>query len=122
MYKEEKIMDLVDKNMCLDADEELEVQRVINIALVCLQQSHDNRPTMGEVMAMLQGDHFNLAVAELETTRWVETNSRSKLAKFSSFGTPLMKRIDEVPFLNDEGTSSSSNPRTALELQQVKGR
>jgi hypothetical protein len=98
LYKEEKIMDLVDKNMCLDADEELEVQRVINIALLCLQQSHENRPTMGEVMAMLQGDHFNLAVAELETT------------------------IDKLPLLNDEGTSSSSNFRTTLELQKVKGR
>ena len=118
-------MDLVDKNMCLDANEELEVQRVINIALLCLQQSHENRPTMGEVMAMLQGDHFNLAVAELETTRCVETSSRSKLAKSSSLGSEstLMKRIDKLPLLNDEGTSSScSNLRTTLELQRVKGR
>jgi hypothetical protein len=122
LYKEEKIMDLVDKNMCLDADEELEVQRVINIALLCLQQSHENRPTMGEVMAMLQGDHFNLAVAELETTRYVETSSRSKLAKSSSLGSTVIKRIDKLPLLNDEGTSSSSNFRTTLELQKVKGR
>jgi len=108
--------------MCLDADEELEVQRVINIALLCLQQSHENRPTMGEVMAMLQGDHFNLAVAELETTRYVETSSRSKLAKSSSLGSTVIKRIDKLPLLNDEGTSSSSNFRTTLELQKVKGR
>lgn len=115
-------MDLVDKTMCLDADEELEVQRVINIALLCLQPSHENRPTMGEVVAMLQGDHFNLAVAELETVRHVETSSRSKLSKFSSLGSTLMKRIDELPLLNDEGTSSSSNACTALELQKVTGR
>jgi len=49
-------LDLVDPVLSIQIDEELMVQRVITIALSCLQASPGRRPTMGQVVGMLQGD------------------------------------------------------------------
>ena len=49
-------MDLVDPTLQLHTDEEhAEVLRVIKIALQCLQMIGDRRPTMAQVITMLQG-------------------------------------------------------------------
>jgi hypothetical protein len=49
-------MNLVDCTLELHNDEMKEALHVVKIALLCLQQEPDNRPTMARVLAMLQGE------------------------------------------------------------------
>jgi hypothetical protein len=49
-------MNLVDCTLELNYEEMKEALRVVKIALLCLQQEPDNRPTMARVVAMLQGE------------------------------------------------------------------
>ncbi|KAG0557801.1 hypothetical protein KC19_11G158300 [Ceratodon purpureus] len=56
LHGESKLMDLVDPTLILRDDEKAEVQRLINIALLCSQDVADQRPTMAKVVAMLQHD------------------------------------------------------------------
>lgn len=50
------LMDLVDHILSIQFDEEELVHRVINTALACIQTAPDRRPTMAQVVGMLQGD------------------------------------------------------------------
>ncbi|KAH8944984.1 hypothetical protein BDL97_12G015700 [Sphagnum fallax] len=54
--KGNSIMNLVDCTLELNYEEMKEALRVVKIALLCLQQEPDNRPTMARVVAMLQGE------------------------------------------------------------------
>ncbi|KAG0559504.1 hypothetical protein KC19_10G110300 [Ceratodon purpureus] len=56
LHRVGNLMDLVDSTMSLQDEEKQEVQRVINIALLCIQNVAEERPTMERVVAMLQGD------------------------------------------------------------------
>lgn len=57
LHDEGRLMDLVDPTLQLQTDEEREeVLRVIKIALQCLQMIGDRRPTMAQVITMLQGE------------------------------------------------------------------
>ncbi len=48
-------MNLVDQKIN-DTLVEIEVQRVINVALLCVQIESTKRPSMSQVLAMLQGE------------------------------------------------------------------
>ncbi|CAK9250073.1 unnamed protein product [Sphagnum jensenii] len=54
--KGNSIMNLVDCTLELNFEEMKEALRVVKIALLCLQQEPENRPTMARVVAMLQGE------------------------------------------------------------------
>ena len=56
MHIEDNLMELVDSTLTLTQIEELEIKRVINIALLCSQRLSENRPTMAQVVAMIQGN------------------------------------------------------------------
>ncbi|KAG0608240.1 hypothetical protein M758_8G090300 [Ceratodon purpureus] len=56
LHREGNLMDLVDPTLSLRDDEKFEVQRLINIALLCVQNAPEQRPTMARVVAMLQND------------------------------------------------------------------
>ncbi|KAG0562196.1 hypothetical protein KC19_9G125700 [Ceratodon purpureus] len=56
LEEEKKLKDLVDPSLHLHADEVKQALRVINVALRCLQQIPDRRPSMSFVQTMLQGD------------------------------------------------------------------
>lgn len=79
LHQEDKLMEIVDHKLTLDAGKKMEVQRVINVALLCLQQLDERRPTMAQVVAMLQGDQFDGTIEDLETSYSMET---SLLANF----------------------------------------
>lgn len=49
-------MDLVDPTLVLQSEEEVQVEKVINVALLCIQMAAERRPSMAHVVAMLQGD------------------------------------------------------------------
>lgn len=55
-------MDLVDPNLHLHGDELVAMQQTINVALLCLSIQAERRPTMGHVVAFLQGDQSDLEV------------------------------------------------------------
>jgi hypothetical protein len=48
-------MELIDPELSLSRDEETEVRRIINIALLCIQLEPERRPTMAAVVATLEG-------------------------------------------------------------------
>lgn len=56
MYEEGKLQDLIDPSMHLHSDEELQALRVINTALLCLQQILQRHPSMSDVQMTLQGN------------------------------------------------------------------
>lgn len=49
-------MELVDPALILSEGEKVELQRLINIALLCSQSAAEDRPTMARVVTMLQHD------------------------------------------------------------------
>ncbi|KAH8968249.1 hypothetical protein BDL97_03G118200 [Sphagnum fallax] len=55
LHKENMLMNLVDQKIN-DTLVEIEVQRVINVALLCVQIESTKRPSMSQVLAMLQGE------------------------------------------------------------------
>lgn len=52
-------------------DDPTEVETVIQIALLCTQSSPEDRPTMSEVVGMLQGDVL--------TDRWAEWEQQEEI-------------------------------------------
>lgn len=55
LLRRDSLMELVDCTMSLQDDEKLEVHRLINIALLCIRNEAEQRPSMERVDAMLQG-------------------------------------------------------------------
>ncbi|XP_073389851.1 uncharacterized protein [Physcomitrium patens] len=56
LHSEGKLMELVDPALILSEGEKVELQRLINIALLCSQSAAEDRPTMARVVTMLQHD------------------------------------------------------------------
>ncbi|KAG0560351.1 hypothetical protein KC19_10G174000 [Ceratodon purpureus] len=57
MHEEDTLLDLVDPDLAFQNDEEVtQVQRFILVALSCLQTVAERRPTMAQVVTMLQND------------------------------------------------------------------
>jgi hypothetical protein len=56
LHDSRRFMDLVDRTLSIQLDEEELVHRVINTALACIQTAPERRPTMAQVVGMLQGD------------------------------------------------------------------
>lgn len=65
---EDKLMQLIDESLSLQIDEEIEVQRFLKIAFLCVHMSADKRPNMSRVVAMLQGD-MDSEISELTRLR-----------------------------------------------------
>uniref|UniRef100_A0A7I4CVR6 Protein kinase domain-containing protein n=1 Tax=Physcomitrium patens TaxID=3218 RepID=A0A7I4CVR6_PHYPA len=56
LHRQGKLVDSVDRTMNLRDEEKVEVLRVINIGLLCIQNEAEERPGMERVVAMLQGE------------------------------------------------------------------
>ncbi|KAG0624574.1 hypothetical protein M758_3G258000 [Ceratodon purpureus] len=65
---EGKLTQLIDESLTLQIDEEIEVQRFLKIAFLCVHMSADKRPNMSRVVAMLQGD-MDSEISELTRLR-----------------------------------------------------
>lgn len=63
LHEQGKLLDLIDPRLGLQNDDLAEAQRVINIALMCLQNSGDKRPNMDRVLTMLQGETISEVIA-----------------------------------------------------------
>ena len=60
MWNDETWLQLVDTSLLAIESHTLEMMRCINIALLCVQESAADRPTMSEVVAMLSNDSVTL--------------------------------------------------------------
>jgi len=50
------LIDIVDQTLHLCDDEVIQARQLLNITLLCLLNEGEKRPSMGHVMAMLQGE------------------------------------------------------------------
>lgn len=120
-------MHLVDSALVLQDDQKLEVTRLINTALLCLQHNEEHRPTMARVVAMLQGDLEPEVVVNDE----VEDQFKDSASLLQAFGrTGLDPGLDTI---NEEleswfATSNSSERNNStlinptIELGHVRDR
>lgn len=100
-------MSLVDERLELDADdmcEQMEVQRVLNTAILCVQLAPEKRPVMFRVLAMLAGD---------ADTKLPETGDSNNWSGFR--GSPS---FTEHSFCRTE-CSSVTNGNATVELTEV---
>ncbi|KAH9553217.1 hypothetical protein CY35_09G107200 [Sphagnum magellanicum] len=56
LHNEGNLIDIVDQTLHLCDDEVIQARQLLNIALLCLLNEGEKRPSMGHVMAMLQGE------------------------------------------------------------------
>lgn len=56
LLKEDRLIELMDSRLRVSEADALEVQRVLEIAVMCVQAAPEMRPTMFRVVAMLAGD------------------------------------------------------------------
>lgn len=114
-------MDLVDHTLSIQLDEEELVHRVINIALACIQTAPDRRPTMAQVVGMLQGD---IEIGESIRGRLNENlnqTHRDVLCLANNMTTCIP--IDEESQALHVGESSSlGHSVQALELSSIRAR
>jgi hypothetical protein len=62
LHEKNMLVDLIDQKLN-NALVETEVQRVINVALLCVQIKAKRRPSMSQALAMLQGEVNFLTVS-----------------------------------------------------------
>ncbi|KAI3704411.1 hypothetical protein L1987_74631 [Smallanthus sonchifolius] len=56
LYESKNLVKLVDETMDVNQDEEKHMMKIIEIGLLCTQSPVSERPTMSEVVFMLQND------------------------------------------------------------------
>ncbi|KAG0559647.1 hypothetical protein KC19_10G121000 [Ceratodon purpureus] len=123
LLRQDNLMELIDPTMSLQDDEMLEVHRVINVALHCIQNEADQRPSMERVVAMLQGDSESDGVAPQPGID--ELDDRSL---FAGSGLATVAEVGEFSFSNssDKGAGHSSNNRSTgaafIELSEIRVR
>ena len=88
------------------------MQKVINIALLCIQTAAERRPTMAQVVAMLQGD-MAVGSAEQQSSKQVH-KSVDHLFDFGNFSTDMASDSRETVSLVKESLSSSLEIKSYL--------
>jgi hypothetical protein len=115
-------MDLVDPTLHLNEEEGEDVQRVIRIALLCIQMASEKRPTMARVVSMLQsGAHSEVGVVQ-------EAGDVQPFPSYRSQESGLTT-VTEESGLSSYGFSSESqhilrddNNRSDVELRRIRAR
>ena len=73
LHKEDRLMEIMDRRLHVNKDEAVEVRRVLEVAILCVQFVPEGRPTMFRVVAMLAGDAANdVSAASEESNSWPE--------------------------------------------------
>lgn len=78
LHKEDRLLETMDPRLHVNNDEAMEVRRVLEIAVLCVQSSPEKRPTMFRVVAMLAGDAANdVSVPAEGPNSWPEYQMQS---------------------------------------------
>jgi len=86
LHKEGRLMEIMDPRLHVNKDEEMEVRRVLETAVSCVQTSPEKRPTMFRVVAMVAGDASVEPIATDSSDIWPEYLSPLR----SGSGDPLL--------------------------------
>ena len=78
LLREKRIKDIVDKN--LERYDGNEVERIIQVALLCTQGSPEDRPSMSEVVNLLNGEGLEERWAEWEQLEEISNQESSSLS------------------------------------------
>jgi serine/threonine protein kinase len=118
-----KLMDIVDPSMSLQDEERGEVHRVINIALLCIQNEAELRPSIERVVAMLQGEsELEVVISKPEMEeKYLESIRLFALGK-SGLGT-VMEESESTSFSRrDGGRHQDSSSSSMIQLSEIRGR
>lgn len=77
LHKEGKLLALIDPRLRLSADEKVECERVLEVALMCVQSSVERRPTMLNVVSLLVGE-AEIVITPDDSMTWVKYRSEIK--------------------------------------------
>ncbi|XP_057855579.2 putative serine/threonine-protein kinase [Cryptomeria japonica] len=82
LYEENKVLELVESEKEMEGYNEEEVLRVINLALLCIQESFRHRPSMPEVVTMLLSKdeidfqkHLHTSFADMPCVQFTESSA-----------------------------------------------
>ncbi|KAI3920103.1 hypothetical protein MKW98_001359, partial [Papaver atlanticum] len=78
LQREKRLSAIVDRNLCRNYVSE-EVEMMIQVALLCTQGSPEERPTMSEVVRMLEGEGL---AERWEEWQQVEVNRQEEYDRF----------------------------------------
>lgn len=110
--------------MTLKDEEKMEVHRAINIALLCIQNEAEQRPSMEQVVAMLQGQgQSEIVVLKPRSEEKLMENIKLVVEGKSSLGT--IKEEDELSFLSSSRQSrkylrDDYSTGVVLELNEIR--
>jgi len=119
------LIELIDPTMSLQEEGKVEVHRLINIALLCIQTEAELRPTIEQVLAMLQGesDYHAVAPKSMVEEQYLES------IKLFAFGNKSLTTVEEetnLPFINSSkrvvGSSLEDSSTSVLELSEISVR
>ncbi|KAG0564234.1 hypothetical protein KC19_8G094300 [Ceratodon purpureus] len=112
LHRAGKLMDLVDPTLSLKDDEKLEVQRLINIALLCVQNAPEQRPNMTGVVAMIL-NYTESEVMVLNALDEEQSLESVRLLAFGKSGLTTVKEEGESSFVDSSRCDRSINSREA---------
>lgn len=96
LHDDNRLLELVDPTLRLTDEEEREVQQVIKVALLCIQNAAEKRPTMSRVVSILQND--------TESEVQVQVGAGKALRAYHKLGT--------LTTVTEDISGSSSNGKT----------
>ncbi|KAG0612459.1 hypothetical protein M758_6G029400 [Ceratodon purpureus] len=117
--EEGSLMELVDPTLSIQSDEEVEVYRVITTALACIQTAAERRPTMAQVVGMLQGC---IEITESIRGNVNENQSHRMLLGLSSSATTLMPVNESEVLHMGENSGQASGSEAVIELSEIRAR
>jgi len=115
LHDDSRLLELVDPTLRLSDEEEREVQQLIKVALLCIQNAAEKRPTMSRVVSILQND--------TESEVQVQVGAGKALRAYHKLGT-LTTVKEEISGSSSNGKPSrSGNDLTVdIELRAVRAR
>jgi hypothetical protein len=127
LHDEGTLLEIVDPAMNITGYEE-EVERALNVALLCVQSIGPRRPSMARVVSMLKGEvEIEVVFRQLQFSR-PEYNSFLAAAQSGSNFTmttiPEKEEIveDDKPLLIASTSSASTRPSSIVELSTLRPR
>jgi hypothetical protein len=104
LHEQNNLVDLIDPQLHLNDEELWDVQRVINVCLLCIQNSAEKRPTMAKIVSILQSDTESeiQVLGEGAEPTYKSGKSRTKSLDYKSNG---LESVSEEGGTSSNGTN-----------------
>ncbi|KAG0605447.1 hypothetical protein M758_9G059900 [Ceratodon purpureus] len=126
LHKESRLLDMKDPSLLLGENEAEEVQRVLETAVLCVQNAPEKRPSMFLAAAMLAGQANVDALSSIEEIdeSWLQGIT---LGEYSDDGSTMLMNSSALtpastggPFTNDDATIDPNKHSSELLQQSVQ--